>query len=487
MKLVGGRSPYLCQYKAGANSSGHITAIQMKIFNNQGAHFDFEYPDLSNLPMFIDGVYNIENWKIEGRIARTNLPAATYMRGPVFVETAVMIETILEHISNEVHAEADIVRYINMYDKGDVTIGGQCLVDCNAKFVFHHLKESSDYINRCAEVKNFNEQNKWIKRGISLIPVKFGAFWEGQQMISLINIHTDASISIYQSGCEIGQGLDIKIAQVAAMTLGAIVRGDIPLEDIYVHTTTTIVANNVAESGGSVTSELCAKSVQNACEKLVTRLEGIGKLISSKEGKPTWHELISNALDAGVDLQARGRVYPGSGANGPFQYVSFAAAVSEAEVNILSGETTILRADIVLDCGKSLNPAIDIGQLQGAFVQGLGYHLTEKYVYDRKTGNLLTDGTWTYKPPSSKDIPIVFNASLLPNSSNPSGVLRSKFSGEPPYATACSAFFAVRQAIAAGKLEWGDNMWFGLKSPATVEEVALAADVSSDLLVIPEI
>ncbi|XP_058101391.1 uncharacterized protein LOC131245742 [Magnolia sinica] len=487
MKLVGGRSPYLCQYKAGANRNGRITAIQMNILNNQGAHFDFEYPDLSNLPVFIDGVYNVENWNIKGRIARTNLPACTYMRGPVFVETAVMIETVLEHISHEVHVEPSIVRDLNMYDKGDVTLYSQHLADCNAKLVLHHLQESSDYIKRCAEVKAFNRQNKWVKRGISLIPVKFSAAWEGLQMISLVNIHTDASISIYQSGCEIGQGLDIKVAQVAAMVLGTIIRDQILLDEIYVHTTTTIVANNVGESGGSVTSELCARSVQNACETLVSRLEDIANLIATSEGKPTWHELIAKALDAGVDLQARGRVYPRASPLGPFQYISFAAAVSEAEVNILSGETTILRADILLDCGKSLNPAVDIGQLQGAFVQGLGYHLTEKYIYDQKTGRLTTDGTWTYKPPSSKDIPIVLNASLLPNSSNPYGVLRSKFSGEPPYATACSALFAVRQAIAAGKSEWGDSKWFGLNSPATVEEVARAADVPSHMLNIPGI
>eukprot|EP00268_Persea_americana_P065659 TRINITY_DN880_c1_g2_i1.p1 TRINITY_DN880_c1_g2~~TRINITY_DN880_c1_g2_i1.p1 ORF type:complete len:1016 (-),score=186.62 TRINITY_DN880_c1_g2_i1:301-3348(-) len=220
MQLVGGRSPYLCRYKVGAENNGRITAIEMHIFNNQGSHFDFEYPNLGNLPMFIDGVYSIENWEIEGKVVKTNLPACTYMRGPVFVETAVMIETILEHVAHEVLLEADVVRDLNMYDKGDITICGQHLADSNAKDVFHHLRESSEYIKRRAEVKAFNEQNKWVKRGISLIPVKFGAFWEGQQMLSLVNIHTDASISIYQSGIEMGQGLDVKIAQVITLQVG---------------------------------------------------------------------------------------------------------------------------------------------------------------------------------------------------------------------------------------------------------------------------
>eukprot|EP01018_Ginkgo_biloba_P033816 Gb_38124 [translate_table: standard] len=266
------------------------------------------------------------------------------------------------------------------------------------------------------------------------------------------------------------------------MTLGSLIREHLQMDDIYVHSTTTIVANNVAETGGSVSSELCAKAVQDACQKLVNRLQGISKMLFSAEGKPIWQELIAKALDIGIDLQARGRVYPGPGPNGPFQYVSFGAGLTEAEVDILTGETRLLRADVLLDCGKSLNPAVDIGQVQGAFVQGLGYHLSEQYIYDKQTGKLITDGTWEYKPPSSKDIPIIFNATLLPNSTNPYGVLRSKFSGEPPYGTACGALFAVRQAIAAGRLGWGQNKWCSLKSPATVEEVALSAAVPTYML-----
>ncbi|KAL5996710.1 hypothetical protein ACLOJK_007630 [Asimina triloba] len=236
---------------------------------------------------------------------------------------------------------------------------------------------------------------------------------------------------------------------------------------------------------------------QNACETLVKRLLPISDVISTSESKPTWRELIAKALSAGVDLQARGRSYPDVGPCGPFQYVAFAAAVTEAEVNILSGngcsdyalsdfsETTILRSDVLLDTGKSLNPAIDIGQLRGGFIQGLGYFLTEKYVHNKKTGKLITDGTATYKPPSSKDIPIIFNASLLPNSTNPYGVQRSKFSGEPSIASATSVFFAVRQAIAAAKSDRGDTKWFELNAPLTVDEVALTANVSSDMLNVP--
>ncbi|GLJ16109.1 hypothetical protein SUGI_0268600 [Cryptomeria japonica] len=242
MQLVGGRSPYLRKYKVASQKNGKISAIQMEVFNNQGAHFDFEYPDLSSIPLFIDGVYNIANWRIEGKIAKTNLPACTYMRGPVFVETAVMIETVMEHIAHALGFLPDIVRELNMYTKGDMALSGQELIYCNAKLVFDTVKASSNYENRTKDVKTFNDQNQWVKRGISLVPVKFNAFWEAQQMICLVNVHPDCSISIYHLGCELGQGLDVKVAQVAAMSLGSLIDGHLDMDEIYVHSTTTIVA-----------------------------------------------------------------------------------------------------------------------------------------------------------------------------------------------------------------------------------------------------
>ncbi|KAJ7565972.1 hypothetical protein O6H91_02G083300 [Diphasiastrum complanatum] len=482
MKLVGARSPYLCKYKVGAQKSGRITAVDMLLINNQGAHFDFEYPDGSTVIGFIDNVYNIHSWKIQMKIARTNLPACTYMRGPVFVEVTFMLETVVEHISAALKVSPDVVRQLNMYTTGEVTLAGQTLNYCNAKAVFNELKESSNYIRRCQDVNDFNARNQMVKRGICLVPVKFNAVWESNQQLALVNIFPDSSISIHQSGCELGQGLDVKIAQVAAMSLGVLVKGGVEISNIAVHTTTTVVANNVGETGGSVTSELCGKAVLDACQQLVARLQVVSKFLTSRTAQPTWKELITAAIASGIDLQARGRVYAGAGKNGPFQYISFGAGVTEAEVDMLTGEVTLLRCDLLLDCGKSLNPAIDIGQVQGAFVQGLGYYLTEEYRYNCNSGKLLTDSTWDYKPPSSRDIPYDFRAALLPKSSNPSGFLRSKFSGEPPYGMACSALLAVRQAIQAAKSEWGENGWCPLSAPATIDKVALAANAPLSII-----
>ncbi|CAM6125267.1 unnamed protein product [Calypogeia fissa] len=484
MQSVGARSPYLCKYKIGVQKDGRINVVKMEILNNQGAHFDYEYPDLSLLNTWIDNTYNILNWDIQGKVARTNLPAMTYMRGPVFVETMFIIETVIEHVASVLGLRPDVVREVNMYKEGDVTAAGQKLVYCNAKTVFDTVKESSDYEERYEAVEEFNASNKWVKRGISVVPCKFLAYWEDQAQNALVNIYPDGSISLHTSGCEVGQGLDIKIAQVAASTLGVLAEECISPQDIRVHTTSSgVMANNVAGSGGSVTSEIAAAAVQDACQQIVDRLQEVSKaMLRTRRTKPTWEELIGVASDSMMDLQGRARISPGAARNGPYQYVSFGAAVTEAEVDVLTGDTRILRCDLLLDCGKSLNPAIDIGQVQGAFVQGLGYFLTEEFVFDDDSGKLLSDGTWDYKPPSSKDIPHDFRTALLANSGNPSGFLRSKFSGEPPYALAAGAIFAVRQAISSVRAEFGNDTWCSLNSPATVEKVVLAAGLPPSIL-----
>ncbi|KAG0611483.1 hypothetical protein M758_7G144100 [Ceratodon purpureus] len=364
MQGVGARSPYRCNYKVGVSKDGHIKSLELNILNNHGAHFDFENPDMSSILAFIDNTYNIPHWDINGKIARTNLPACTYMRGPVFVETVFMMETMMEHVASVLQIPADVVREANMYKAGDTTIAGQQLTQCNAKEVFSAVKESSSYESRSQKIKEFNSENKFVKRGISIVPVKFVASWAAQQFIALVNIYPDGSVGIHQSGCEMGQGLDVKVAQVASMSLGSLVDGGLDMANIRINNLTTTVANNVAESGGSVTSELAAMSVQVACDKLVKRLKVTSKMLTTLNKKPSWQELIQSGVDNGIDLQARGRIYPSAGKSGPFQYVSFGAGVTEAEVDVITGDTRILRADILLDCGKSLNPAVDIGQVK---------------------------------------------------------------------------------------------------------------------------
>jgi len=248
------------------------------------------------------------------------------------------------------------------------------------------------------------------------------------------------------------------------------------MSQIVIYGASTLTTPNATSTGGSVTSGLNAMAVINACQELNSRLAPIKQQLTN----PSWVELIQAAQAAGVDLQVKGWVAPTAATpfGGPWEYNSYVVACSEVELDVLTGEIEIIRSDILFDCGISLNPAIDIGQVEGAFVQGLGYYLTEEIILDPTSGQLITNGTWEYKPFSAKDIPIDFRVTLLKNSPNPVGVLNSKGSGEPPLAAACSGFFAVKQAVSLARAAAGLNGYFPLDTPATVESAQLATAVT---------
>lgn len=212
-------------------------------------------------------------------------------------------------------------------------------------------------------------------------------------------------------------------------------------------------------------------AVLSACEQMNT------KLAPFRKPNQTWQQLIGAAAAAGVDLTARGWAHPGASPTGPEQYQSYGVCIAETQVDVLTGEVQIPRVDILFDLGVSMNPFIDIGQVEGAFMQGLGLHMFEQVLYDTDTnvGALLSNGTWEYKPPSHKDIPIDLRVSLLKNAPNPYGVLRSKAIGEPPLSLGCTVFFSARQAIAAALAAAGNTSYFALDSPGTCETLQLAA------------
>eukprot|EP00850_Spirogloea_muscicola_P013117 SM000087S23399 [mRNA] locus=s87:562705:572069:+ [translate_table: standard] len=482
---VGGRSPYMIKYKVGLRRSGKLAAIMLSAYNNHGAHRDLDgYPDMDMLFVSIDNVYKCPNWEMTGICARTNLPSSTYMRGPGYVEAVFFAETMIEHAAKSINMPAHEVKHMNMYERGDVIPTKQILSYCNAKMVFESMKNDSNYVSRLKDVERYNKGSRWAKRGINMMPIRFSAAWHFLQYTAMVNVYPDGSVVVHQSGIECGQGLDVKVAQVAALTLGMSAGGGVPLEKIRVEAVDTNVASNGSCTGGSVTSELNAMAVREACKIIVKRLEVVAAMMAIHGGdQPEWEELVYNAVVAGVDLQARSRIHPPQSKGGTFQYMSYGAAVSEVEVDILTGDTRILRSDVLLDCGTSLNPAVDVGQVHGAFIMGIGYYLMEECAFDNNTGKLLTDDTWEYKVALSKDIPRDFRVALLRNSANPSGFLRSKKSGEPPLGLAASVLIAVAMALSAARAESGDASWVSLSAPATVEKVALATPVSlNDLL-----
>ena len=268
-------------------------------------------------------------------------------------------------------------------------------------------------------------------------------------------------MSLTHGGVEIGQGIHTKVSQVCAYELG------IPIESISIKPCNSFNNPNGQATGGSITSELCSMAVIECTKIINTNLAPIRKLMPPNY---TWLDLIQKAFSMGVDLSAHYWLYPPA-LQQPFQYNVYGAACTEALVDVLTGETQILRTDILYDGGQSLNAEIDIGQAEGAFIMGLGFWLLEKFRYDPNTGKCLTNGTWEYKPPTSKDIPIDFRITFLKNNPNPLGVLGSKCIGEPPLCLTPSVAFAVKRAIESARNEIGKDTFFVLNSPATVESI----------------
>jgi len=305
-----------------------------------------------------------------------------------------------------------------------------------------------------------------------MTPVKYGMALAGYAQGALLNILSDdGTVMVATSGCEVGQGLNTKVVQAVAFGLG------VPIENITIGSTSTDKIPNFGETGGSGTSESCVQAVINACKILQDSLAPVRETLPSGY---TWNQLISTAFSQGVNLSATAFFDPTQNDNGyEFSYFVYGAACSVVELDVLTGETEILSTDIVYDGGISLNPVIDIGQVEGAFVQGIGFFFTEDTITDSKTGRIINNGTWDYKPPGALDIPIQFNVTFLKNTPNQANmaVLSSKASGEPPYMLAASAFFALKNAIRAARADIKDDSDFILDSPATVEKIQLACKV----------
>lgn len=466
MKMAGNRHPFYAEYKVGASSKGKIIALDLNFWADGGYPYDASFGSVDAAQLSMDNVYNIDNYRSQGLVCRTNLPTNTSMRAPGTVQAIFIIESVIDDISRNLKLSADLIREVNYYKEGDVTPTGQPLNYFTLPKVLQHLQPALSSLK--VDCEEFNAKNRWRKRGISMIPHKYGIGWTGYDAVVTVNvIGDDGTIFINQSGTEIGQGLYTKVAQVVAYSLG------VDLSTISVGSVSTEKIPNFGTTGGSGTSETCCQAALIACDNLKKRLESVK---SSLPDNSTWKEIVSKANSLGIDLSSTG-VYNPLDSMYPFDYFVYSAAVSQVEIDVLTGEINVLRSDISYDCGRSLNPAIDIGQIEGAFIMGLGFVLTEERVL-ASNGKNLTAGTWEYKPPSSMDIPIKFNVSLLDHLPNPIGIMKSKATGEPPYSLAFSVFFAVKDAVSAARRELVKSEIFQLECPATVARVGNACGVS---------
>ncbi|XP_063216774.1 uncharacterized protein LOC134527771 isoform X3 [Bacillus rossius redtenbacheri] len=444
MAAFGKRDEVAVDYKVGVDDNGKILYLESYLYDNLGSS-ENENPIFLMVPGF-KNCYDSDDWSVIAQKAKTNTPSSIFTRSPGSFNGTASIETIMEHIAKETSTDPVQVR-LNNLKSGEPT----------ATFI-EAIKQSSDYADRKLQIDSFNKENRWMKKGISLVPMRWNVVFGGS-MHCLVSIYAgDGSVDVSHGGIECGQGINTKVAQVVSYTLG------IPLGLVAVKPTNSLTAANDFTTGGSVASDSVCFAAIECCKELRRRLQPTAQSMQD----PAWTALVSKAAQDGVDLVASQMFSVNEGS----PYYVYGACVLEIELDVLTGRFQIARADILEDAGKSISPNVDIGQIEGAFVMGLGLCTSEEIEYDEDTGRLLTNRSWNYWPPGAKDIPVDFRVEMQKNMPNPVGVLRSKTTGEPAVCLSTALIFALRNAIESARRDsGGDGGWFGLRIPLTTERI----------------
>ncbi|XP_037902815.1 xanthine dehydrogenase-like isoform X2 [Hermetia illucens] len=456
MNAVGKRFACHCDYTVDVDDKGKIVKLTNSFYEDCGCTVN-ESPVNYLSTWTVSNCYDADgNWKISGKTVKTDAPSHTWCRAPGALEGIAMIENIMEHIACETQQDSADVRLRNLKP------------GTKMETLLPEFLTSTEYKARKEEIIKFNEQNRWRKRGLGLALMKYPTHYFGTQPATVSIYQGDGSVSISHGGIEMGQGLNTKVAQVAAYVLG------VPLETIRIHPSDSFNGANATVTGGGVGSETACYAAKKACEELLLRMQPVRDTMEN----PTWLTLVQKCWSSNISLTASR-----SHKAGDLQvYDVWGLCLSEIEVDILTGNLVIKRVDILEDTGESLSPIIDVGQIEGAFIMGVGYWLTEKLVFNRQSGELLTNRTWTYKPPGAKDIPIDFRITLLQNSPNPAGFLRSKATGEPASCLAISVLFALRHALDSSRADAGiTEKWFHLGAPSTPEDTVLNSGTSVEM------
>ncbi|XP_071486970.1 xanthine dehydrogenase/oxidase-like [Diadema antillarum] len=422
---------------------------------------------------FFDNCYRMPVFRIEGRVCRTNISSNTAFRGFGSPQGMLIMESIMTKIAIECGISQEKVRELNFYKDGDIALMNQKIENCNIERCWEQCLEKSNFYTRRRNVDIFNRENRWKKRGLAIIPVKYGIGLTPvhcNQGAALVHIYTDGSVLVTHGGVEMGQGLHTKMIQVAARTLG------ISEDKIHLSETSSSKVPNTLATAASLGSDINGGAVQNACQKLRERLEPI--MYANPKG--TWEEWAAEAFTKRISMSATGYYgTPGLDFDEKtmtgklWHYYSYGAAASEVEIDCLTGDHRTLRTDIVFDVGQSINPAVDIGQIEGAFIQGYGLYMLEDLRWTPK-GKLLTAGPGYYKIPGFGNIPAEFNVTLVKGVTNPTNICSSKAIGEPPLFLGSSVYFAIKDAIMAARTEEGLFGDFRLDTPAVAERIRLA-------------
>ena len=473
----GQRHPFLARWKVAVNKDGKLQALDCDVFNNGGWSQDLSAAVVDRALSHIDNTYRIPNVNVRGRVCKTNTVSNTAFRGFGGPQGMFIAETYMEEIADQLGMPVEKLREINMYKADEPTHFRQPLKDWYVPLMWKQLREESAYEQRREEITKFNAEHKWKKRGLSIIPTKFGISFTAlflNQAGALVHIYHDGSVLVAHGGTEMGQGLHTKMTMIAAEALG------VPQEDVYISETATNTVANTSSTAASASSDLNGYAIYNACEQINERLAPYREKLGP-DAKMS--QLATAAYFDRVNLSANGFYKTpdigyvwGPNTGQMFFYFTQGVAAAEVEIDCLTGDWTTRRADLKMDVGRSINPAIDYGQIEGAFVQGLGLFTMEESLWQRSTGQIFTRGPGAYKIPGFRDIPQEINISLLKdvNWENLRTIQRSRGVGEPPLFLGSAVFFAIRDALKAARKQWGEEGLLRLQSPATVERIRVS-------------
>ncbi|XP_039283580.1 xanthine dehydrogenase [Nilaparvata lugens] len=471
--MSGQRHPFMGRYKVAFDSSGRITAADVKLYNNAGNTADLSDPVMERAMLHFENCFYIENVSCLGYVCKTNVISNTAFRGFGGPQGMFVGETMIRQIAEFLKKDVVELTELNMYREGQATHFNQELKYCTLTRCWQQVLNDSNFEQRKQQVEQFNKEHRWRKRGLAVVPTKFGIAFTSlflNQAGALVHIYMDGAVLISHGGTEMGQGLHTKMLQVASRALG------IPVDLIHISETSTDKVPNTSATAASSGSDLNGMAILYACETLLERL----KPYKEANPKGTWKDWVHKAFFDRVSLSAAGFYKtPDIGYNFQnntgmaFSYFTYGAAVSEVEIDCLTGDHQVRRTDIVMDLGESLNPAIDIGQIEGGFMQGQGLFTLEEMLHSPQ-GLPYTRGPGAYKIPGFADIPVEFNVALLKGAPNKRAVYSSKAVGEPPLFLASSVFFAIYEAVKAARLESGLSGHFRFDSPATAARIRMA-------------
>ncbi|MEM5325486.1 xanthine dehydrogenase molybdopterin binding subunit [Paraburkholderia sp. JHI2823] len=494
MMVTGKRHDFHYTYEVGYDDAGTIEGVSVDMTSRCGFSADLSGPVMTRAVCHFDNAYWLPDVSISGFCGKTNTQSNTAFRGFGGPQGAFAIEYIMDDVARSLGLDSLDVRRRNLYGKthNNETPYGQVIEDNVIHELIDELVETSGYRARRAAIREFNANSEVLKKGIALTPVKFGIAFNVthfNQAGALVHIYTDGSVLVNHGGTEMGQGLNTKVAQVVAHELG------IEFDRVRVTATDTSKVANTSATAASTGSDLNGKAAQDAARQLRERLAALaattwGKgevnaadvqfandcVIVGEEIVP-FETLVSKAYLARVQLWSDGfyatpKLYWDQAAlrGRPFYYYSYGAAVSEVVIDTLTGEMRVLRADALHDVGASLNPALDVGQVEGGFIQGMGWLTTEE-LWWKADGKLMTHAPSTYKIPTVNDTPAEFNVKLFKNRNAEDSIHRSKAVGEPPLLLPFSVFFAIRDAVAS-VADYRFNP--PMNAPATAEEILKA-------------